>query len=298
MTATVSDKRPVTLHLNIPFCLSRCSFCTRELVEGWDSARNHAYMEALQREIAANAGQFEDCEVCALRLGGGTASMMHGADIVSLLKLIRASYAVRPDAPVSMRAAISSFSAASMPLFKRAGINRFDIEVMSLDPLAFTRYNKKDALGDFSVVCDYFLRSYTNNNLGLVLMWGLDDPDGPSFRRNMLAALNTHAVHIIMQRCVGTGVHSPASLDAQFKQAQEMFASAGFIEYAPCCFAKEGHEDPYLAAKAHGGECLGFGLGATTHFDGVISTNTMDLNLYLTASTDYTQITKNIQPVV
>lgn len=343
-----SEKRPVTLFCNIPFCLRRCTFCNREVIEGWNSERMHTYMEALVREVDANAEQFTDCRVLAVRLGGGTASMAHGEDVVRLLKLIRSRFMLRDDALVSMRSSISNFSGASMPLFKRAGIGRYDLEIMSLDPVAFPRYNKVDALGDFPVVCDYFLRTYANDNLGLILMWGLDEPASPSFRRSINAAINTHAVHIILQPCMGKDVLAPELMSAQYMQAQELLGSAGFIEYTPQHFAKPGFEDAAFMRHsrqseqagaqrrkqhcvhsgeqqseqqrkqhcAHSGkqqseqqrkqqagqhckqqrEQLGFGLGAQTVFDGVVSTNTSDIELYLAHSDDYTRITAAVEP--
>lgn len=288
----------MTLHLNIPFCLQQCSFCSSAVISGWDSKRMHAYMGALQAEVLANAEQFEDCEVVAVRLDGGTASMAHGEDIVELLKSVRSRYAVREGAPVSMQASISSFSGASMPLFKRAGITRFDLEVMSLDPVAFPRYNKTDALGDFAVVCDYFLHTYANNNLGLILMWGLDEPASPSFRRSIKAAVNTHAVHIILQPCRGEEVLPADAMESQYLQGREMLLDVGFAEYAPCCFSKPGFEDPCLLDRAQAYESLGLGLGAETVFDGIVSTNTSDLACYLANSADYMKITAEVEQLV
>ena len=43
-------------------------------------------------------------------------------------------------------------------------------EQFSFEPMAFSRLNKTENFNDFPVVCDYFLRSYTNDNLGVVLL--------------------------------------------------------------------------------------------------------------------------------
>ncbi len=62
----MSKKRPVLLHVNIPFCVKPCKWqpeCAGACVmPGWDLQRQNAYMEALQREISANAEAFEAAE--------------------------------------------------------------------------------------------------------------------------------------------------------------------------------------------------------------------------------------------
>jgi oxygen-independent coproporphyrinogen-3 oxidase len=288
--------RCVSLKLNVPFCLRSCSFCTRQVLTGWDSARAHAYMEALRTELAANAEQFADCVIEAVRFGGGTASMAGGEDVSDTMRLIHHSYNVADDAQITMRAAISHFSGASMPMFKRAGIRRFDLEMLSLDPLSFHAVNKTDALGDFPVVCDHFLRSYTNNNLGVVLLYGHSRVERASFRRSVLAVVNSQAVHLQLQRCEGEEYAGDAEASAQLEDAEQLLTKAGFVEYVPCHFARPGQEDVYSMNRNRHGELLGFGLGAQTILDAVISTNTLDFDTYLIHSGDYTQITASVEP--
>jgi oxygen-independent coproporphyrinogen-3 oxidase len=288
--------RRVSLKLNVPFCLRSCSFCTRQVLTGWDSARTHAYMEALRAELLVNAEQFADCAIEAVRFGGGSASMAGGEDVSDTMRLIRNSYRMADDAQITMRAAICNFSGASMPMFKRAGIQRFDLEMLSLDPLSFHALNKTDALGDFPVVCDYFLRSYANDSLGVVLIYGHSRMERVSFRRSVLAVVNSHAVHLQLQCCEGTEYAGDAEASDQLGDAEELLTKAGFVEYVPRHFARPGQEDVYFINRDKRGELLGFGLGAQTILDGIISTNTLDFETYLMYSGDYTQITASVVP--
>jgi oxygen-independent coproporphyrinogen-3 oxidase len=289
--------RRVLLKLNVPFCLHSCPFCTRPVLTGWDSARSHAYLQALQAELAANAEQFSDCRIEAVRWGGGTASMANGEDIAETMRLLRTTYAVAEDCAVTMRAAICNFSGASMPWFKRAGIQRFDLEMLSLEPLSFGTLNKTDALGDFPVVCDHFLRSARNNNLGVVLLYGHTEVSRASFRRSVLMAMRSHAVHVRLQCCEGKDYGGDESAAEAVAEAGELLAAEGYHEYLPQQFARPGYEDRYLQGLASDGEVLGFGLGARTRFEGVCSTNTTDLATYLAHSGDYTQITASVEPL-
>lgn len=184
------------MQLNVPLCLRRESWDGRPLVEGWNSARAHEYLLALQREIAANADEFADFRIVAVRWGGGLASMANAQDISDTMRLVRQRYAVADDAPVTLEASISNISGASMPFFRRAGITRFDFEMMQLTPMAFSRVNSTDHLGDLDLVADYFLKAYATDLLGMVLLYGFGAADPNGFRQSITAFLCSKASHI------------------------------------------------------------------------------------------------------
>lgn len=282
--------RPIAVKLEIPFCIHHCPFCERNVIEGWDSARMHGYMLALQREIEANAEAFRDCRVVAVRIGGGLASMAPAADLADTVNLLRARYRVEPDAPVTMRSAIANISGASMPFFLRTGVTRFDFEMMSLDSFDFPQVNRKDNLRDFPVVCECFLHSYANDRLGLVMAYGLDGNEAP-FRRSMLACARGDASHVELVEYRGAGEACAQDKAEQLECARGILEAAGLHEYAPLLFARSGKEDGFAAHALSGGETVGFGLGASTRFDCAETVNTRVLEDYLAHSDDFRLIT-------
>ena len=90
----MSEKQSVVMKLNVPFCTKKPSFVGRELIETGNTDVVHHYILALARELAANADEFGDCRVEAIRIGGGTASIMNGNDFDQLCRLIRDRYDV------------------------------------------------------------------------------------------------------------------------------------------------------------------------------------------------------------
>lgn len=289
--------REVVLSIAVPFCVKRCAYCTRAIVEGWDVARMHAYLEAVQREIEANADEFEDCRVTALHWGGGLASMANAQDVADTMRLVRARFDMADGAPVTMRAAIANISGASMPFFKRAGVTRFDFEMMSLFPLGYSRVNKRDSLGDLPVVSDHFLHAYANDSLGIVLLYGTDAAEPDNFRRSVVEFTRSEASHLVLQRAEGASTMPDERADEQVDNVRPLLEAAGFREYLPLRFAKPGCEDAYALAVARGGDRVGFGLGAVTRFDGVESVNTSDLDRYCAASHDFAAITVDVHPL-
>ena len=83
--------------------------------------------------------------------------------------------------------------------------------------------------------------------------------------------------------------------EAQLQEASELLTAAGYHEYLPQRWAKEGCEDLFWKETAAGTPVLAFGLGAVTRFGGMLSRNTGDMELYLASSGDYEAITAEVK---
>lgn len=293
------EGHPVVVHLNLPFAVEARGRSERERVVGWDGDRAHAYLVALQREIAANAAEFSDCTVRAVRLGGGIATNARADDLLATCRVLREALRIGPEVPMSARASICNISGASMPLLKRAGIGRFDFELLALDRADFVRLNHSDPIQNLPYIVDSFLHAYTNKMLGYVLSYGFDASGTAAFRRSIVEVTRSPASHLVLERWAGAraGMRSdvPAASEelaaAQLGEAREVLGVAGFREYAPLRFAKSGDEDAFWVAEQEGCDVLGFGLGAVTRFDGAETTNTEDWDTYLQFSDDFARIT-------
>lgn len=286
--------KDVIAELVVPFELRRPDFETRPTIEGWDSARTHRYMEALLREVQANAPEFTDCQIQAVHWGGGVATMANAQDLARVMRCVNDNYTLAEGAPITLRGSISGISGASMPFYRRAGITRFDLEMMSLFPVGFERVNNQDSLGDFEVICDYFLHSAAKNNTGVVLLYGYEKAEPRNFRRSVNELVYSKVVHLILQRAQGPFAVNDAIAEEQVAEIRPMLEQAGFVEYLPDRWAKPGFEDTFAQLEAAGCERIGFGLGATTILDGAATTTTDDLDLYCENSHNFAAITKAV----
>ena len=84
--------------------------------------------------------------------------------------------------------------------------------------------------------------------------------------------------------------------EAQLAEADELLTAVGFVQYLPRRWAKPGCEDKFWQGAAAGMDVLAFGLCACTKLDGMETTNTGDLSVYLAHSADYEQITVSTVP--
>ncbi len=291
------EKRSVVMKLNVPFCAHRCSFCSRNVTEGRDTQLIHRYVMALAMELKANAGEFEDCQVKAIRLGGGCASIMGGTDLDHLLRLIRTCYHVDVDAQITMRTAPSDVNGANMPFFNRSHISRYDLEMISLEPEDYRYLDYLNYKEQLPYISAGFLRADSRNDMGFVLLYGKKTISKWGFRRSVLETVRRPVCHVILQKCAGEDMLDEDVCQAQLQEAAEILTEHGYHEYLPQRWAKDGCEDAFRQESAGGMEVLAFGLGAQTVLDGAVATNTSDMETYLNYSDRFDMITVEAKPL-
>ena len=132
-----------------------------------------------------------------------------------------------------------------------------------------------------------FLRADSSNSMGFILLYGKKNVSRYGFRHSVLEATRRPVCHVILQRCAGRDM---------LAEADELLAAVGFVQYLPRRWAKPGCEDKFWQVAAAGMDVLAFGLCACTKLDGMETTNTGDLSVYLAHSADYEQITVSTVP--
>ena len=141
-----------------------------------------------------------------------------------------------------------------------------------------------------------FLRADSRNSMGFILLYGKKNVSRYGFRHSVLEVTRRPVCHVILQRCVGRDMLDDAAAEAQLAEADELLTAVGFVQYLPRRWAKPGCEDKFWQGAAAGMDVLAFGLCACTKLDGMETTNTGDLSVYLAHSADYEQITVSTVP--
>jgi len=287
----MSEKQAVVMKLNVPFCTRKPSFIGKNLIETGRTDMVHRYVLALAQELAANAEEFSDCRVEAIRLGGGTASIMSGDDFDHLCRLIRDRYDVAADAGLTMRCSPANINGANQPFYNRNHVTRYDLEFYSLEPQDFIHLDYLNYMDQLPYISSGFLRASQRPVMGFVLLYGKKTVSKYGFRHSVLETTRRPVSHVILQKCAGGDTLGDLDCKAQLAEAAELLTAAGYHEYLPQRWAKEGCEDLFWTKAAAGTPVLGFGLGAMTCIDGAFSRNTEELQLYLDHSGDYQAIT-------
>lgn len=122
--------RPLSVYLHIPFCVKKCRYCDFLSAPALPAARE-SYVQALCREMAAEAGQYKEHQVVTVFFGGGTPSLLSGGQLSRILESLYRHYAVSPAAEISMEMNPGTVTRESLQDYRRAGINRISIGLQS-----------------------------------------------------------------------------------------------------------------------------------------------------------------------
>lgn len=118
------------VYLHWPYCTAICPYCDFNVYRA-RGADNAALLDAISADIAGHALRFGAREAGSLFFGGGTPSLLRGAEIAHLIEAAALAFPLAADCEITLEANPEDFA-----LFEEqaaAGINRFSIGAQALD---------------------------------------------------------------------------------------------------------------------------------------------------------------------
>ena len=274
------------LYVHVPFCRRKCRYCAFYSVPLAAGAFSlSGYVSALCAELALWGGRLGRVPVESVFFGGGTPSLLDPERIAVVLELVRGTFAVAPDAEISMEANPDSLHTAERARgYLEAGVNRVALGVQSLDDgmlAALGRLHRADAArAAFRAVREAGCR-----NVSLDLMWGLPGQTPELWREDVRAALALEPDHLsaygltlepgtpLAEACGEAGLPSEDAQCAMYLEGIRLFGEAGLRQYEISNYAREGFRCRHNLGYWEGREYLGLGPAATSTLGGERWTN-------------------------
>ena len=129
-------KRPLSVYLHVPFCLSPCFYCGCNRIISRDSSRVAEYARRLSREIALAAPLFDsDRELIQLHLGGGTPNLLAADALEGLVRDLGESFRLSQaeDRDFSIELDPRSVPPGYVAKLAELGFNRVSLGVQDFD---------------------------------------------------------------------------------------------------------------------------------------------------------------------
>lgn len=123
---------PISIYVHIPMCVKKCAYCDFTSYCGRMNQRN-AYTEAVCREMREQAAFFGARRVNTVFFGGGTPTLMTGAQMERMMDTLRACFDLAADAEVTMEGNPGTLTRENLDAYRKAGVNRLSLGVQSLD---------------------------------------------------------------------------------------------------------------------------------------------------------------------
>jgi oxygen-independent coproporphyrinogen-3 oxidase len=118
------------VYVHWPYCARICPYCDFNVYAA--KARDTApLLDAILRDLEGWRARTGERTIDTVFLGGGTPSLMSGAEIAQLLEKIDTLWGIKPDAEVTIEA--NPDDAARFADFAAAGVNRLSLGVQTLD---------------------------------------------------------------------------------------------------------------------------------------------------------------------
>ncbi|MFC1837284.1 radical SAM family heme chaperone HemW [Thermodesulfobacteriota bacterium] len=283
-----SFEGPAGIYVHIPFCQSKCPYCSFVSYQNVEPDIKKSYMQALglqARDMAAHpwsrARKFK-----SLYIGGGTPSTV---DITAMVDFIAScldvfdfiSVAGR-EPEVAMEVNPNSVNREMLGKLKQAGVNRLSIGIQSFsDGMLKSVGRAHSALEGVQAVKD--ARNAGFANISLDLMYGLPGQDLGNWQRSLEKAVDLAPEHLsvyeltIEQDTPFADLAGQGKLDLpdenstimMFESAREILTAAGYSQYEISNYAREGFRSLHNINYWENGSYVGLGSGAVSCFSGL-----------------------------
>ena len=265
------------LYIHLPFCKHKCGYCDFNAYAGMDRLMPD-YVEALERELAEAARTRPFATLNTVYLGGGTPSLLPPALIARLLRFVRKTFDVAPDAEVTLEANPGSTDAARLAAWLEGGVNRLSLGVQGFDGRALAvlerRTDAAQAEAAFSLA-----REAGMGNINVDLIYAVPYQSRATWLDTLQRALALEPDHIstycltfeegtLLWRRRAQGKLPEVESDLQWDQldaACDVLAQAGYARYEVSNWARPGFESRHNFAYWRCRPVYGAGAGAHSY---------------------------------
>ena len=284
----------ISLYIHIPLCVKKCAYCDFASYAGRMAQRGR-YVQAVCREIRAQAAFFGPRRVGTVFLGGGTPTLLTGAQVQEILNTAREVFDLPDDAEITMEGNPGTLTMDSLRAYRQAGVNRLSLGVQSLDDALLAAIGRIHT-SEEAAQAVRMAREAGFENLSLDLMLGLPGQTAAQWKETLTGAIALAPDHLscyslileegtpLFER-VQAGTCAPLPDEDAMEEMDALTAgltrAAGYAQYEVSNYARPGKQCRHNIVYWECLPYLGVGLGAHSDMDGRRFYNPEDWEAYL-----------------
>ncbi len=269
------------LYIHIPFCERKCSYCAfYSFPKPWKHV--DGFFQALENELMNLPPDFAPETIF---IGGGTPT---APDFQTLERFFPNLQKFHPK-EFSCEVNPGTVDAEKLALLKRSGVNRLSIGVQSFDSRCLEILGRIHS-ADEAETAFRLARAAGFKNISLDLIFGVPGQTMEMVESDLDRALALGPEHIAIYNLMYEDETpltkgNPVRLDDDaerdiYDRIRARLKAAGFVHYEISNFAKPGFECRHNLLYWSGGEYIGCGPAAHSHWKGVRWANVSDLDDY------------------
>ena len=262
---------PLSLYVHFPWCVRKCPYCDFNSYTLHGDLAEASYVEALERDLEAQAGGAQGRDVISIFLGGGTPSLFSPEAIGRVIKAVDSHLRVPANVEVTMEANPGTVERGRFDEYRAAGITRVSLGAQSFaDPhlQALGRIHSADETRRAAQE----LHEAGLQNFNLDLMYALPGQDVAAAVRDVEQALELRPAHVshyqltIEQGTVFAGNPPPLPEDDTAAEmltvCRSRLSAEGFSQYEVSAYALAERQCRHNLNYWQFGDYLGIGAGA------------------------------------
>jgi len=262
-----------SIYVHIPFCERKCPYCDFYSVE--DTGLVEEFLAALQGEISLREHYADRAVIETVFFGGGTPSLLAPRQLDAVLSSLRATFAITPDAEVTLEANPGTVTGETLRAFRSSGINRLSIGIQSFHDHELSFLGRiHDTLQGFRAV--EVARAAGFDNISIDLICSLPGQTLAHWEENLRTAVTLAPHHVAaysltvadrtpLARMVRAGEVSVIPTDlaaAMYERAMELLGAHGYEHYEVSNYALPGFRCRHNCNYWSHEDYLGFGPSA------------------------------------
>lgn len=240
-----SKPNSVSLYISIPFCPSRCSYCTFTSHSVERAAKLiPQYVELLCGELKDIAVLIEELGLCleTVYMGGGTPTVLTAQQLDRVLSTVNESFDMSGIREVTVEAGRpDTITAEKLAVLKKCGVGRISINPQTMDDGVLAAIGRKHTAEDVKRAFA-LAKTFEFDSINMDLISGLPGDNMEKFRKTVAEIIALDPDNITLHTLT---VKHGANLAPM---AQSVFAATAdaMNEYAYGEFAKAGYFPYYL----------------------------------------------------
>ena len=267
------------LYLHIPFCSSKCPYCSFVSYPGLEQVMPR-YARAIQLELAKLARQ-KEVLIDTVFVGGGTPTTLPTETLIALLAAIRGRFTLAAEAEISIEANPGTVTRQSLTRLRHAGFNRLSLGIQSFNDIELGTLGRRYRQ-DVARQAVKAARAAGFDNLSFDLINGVPGQTPETWRQTLEEAVRHGPEHLsCYQLTIEDGTPFAAleisgmldlpceeDIELMDEMTVELCRSAGLRHYEISNYARPGRECRHNINYWRNGEYYGAGSGAVSCIGG------------------------------
>jgi len=273
------------IYIHIPFCTKKCGYC--DFYSQTDLSYLPAYLDALKNQIKSCAAT----EVDSIYFGGGTPSLLSGAQLGGLIEALRDGFDISDDCEITVEINPASCDFPTLREYRLLGVNRLSVGVQTSVDAALKILGRPHSAADAFITLEHAAGAgFSNISADLMLALPGEARGDIQASIERLAEFDVSHVSVyLLKLSEDTPLKkaNPKTLPDEDAAAQmyldavSFLAQKGFYQYEISNFAKPGfecrHNNKYWDCRDY----IGFGPAAHSSLGGARYSFMPDLKAYL-----------------